>query len=223
MIAIDDLRAQWDANFTAWESAKAEYDFADGAYEAAHKEAGGDETADNDPTVVKLLTLLDRRATSENKTRFELLLTPAPDFAAVAWKLHALYGVGDFEGDEYTSAWRREYPLSIMADMARLQSNFAETWLAAWTKDGGSVTIDDGGKAQFGWLAYDLSPTYREPAADLPQQARDSSFLHAQAHYDATMRARYEVLELVPGGVGIVKDHMRLLGMRCAHRRAGGQ
>lgn len=223
MIVIDDLRAKWDANFTAWESAKAEYDFADGAYQTAHKEAGGGDTADNGPAVIKLLALLDRRATGENKSRFELLLTPAPDFAAVAWKLHALYGVGDFEGDEYTSAWRREYPLSVIADVARLQSTFAEAWLADWIKDGGSVVIDDEGKAQFGWPAYDLSPAYREPDADLPQEVRENSFLHAQAHYDATMKARYEALKLVPGGAGMVKAHMQLLGMRCALRSVEGR
>lgn len=216
MIAIDDLRAQWDANFTTWKAAKEPLDEADALHVAAFNEAP------DAPETLALAGKCDDLAGPEGKARFDLLLTPAPDFAAVAWKLHTLYGVGDFEGDEYSSAWRREYPLSIMADMARLQSAFAEAWLADWTKDGGSVVIDDEGKAQFGWPAYDLSPCYREPDAKL-QEVRDNLFLHAQAHYDATMRARYDALKLVPGGADMVKAHMQALGIRCALRCTEGR
>lgn len=204
----------WDAAFAAWEAAKVAYDFAEAAYETAHKEAGED--ADQSTAVCKLATMLDQSAEVENDTRFALILTPAPDMSAALWKLRSLYADEQDGKGEYTSDWRREYPLAVIADMERLQSEYVEAWLAAWTKDGGSVVIDDEGKAQIGWTVYDLSPAYQAPDPAWPDTVRDNMFLHAQAHHDATMKTRYEAIRMVPGGVDALKAHMRAKGIRVA-------
>lgn len=204
----------WDDAFAAWESAKVAYEFADAAYDTARAEAGDDEA--HKPALDRLCALEDETAQRENETRFGLILTPAPDFRAVRWKMQTLFGEGDHDGDEHSSAWHRRYPAAVIADVERLQSEFAVAWLAAWTKDGGSVVIDDEGKAQIGWPVYDLSPNYRAPDPAALQEVRDNIFLHAQAFHDATMKTRYDALRMVPGGVDAIKDHMRAKGIRVA-------
>lgn len=110
------------------------------------------------------------------------------------------------------------YPGAVIADLERLQTKFAGAWLAAWTHDGGSVVIDDEGKAQVGWPVYDLSPNYCAPDAAWPQEVRDNAFLQGQSMHDATMKARYEALRMVPGGVAMLKAHMSAKGVRVAIR-----
>lgn len=210
----------WDAAFAAWEAAKVAFDFAEAAFSTSHSEAVTKAESDTatGKAITKLAKLTDQRAKEENDTRFAALLTPAPDLLAVLWKMRTLYGEGDFEGDTHSSAWDLKYPAAVIADIERLQSDFATTWLAAWTKDGGSVVIDDEGKAQIGWPAYDLSPNYRAPDAAWPQEVRDNAFLQGQAMHDATMKARYEALRMVPGGVAMLKAHMSAKGVRVAIR-----
>lgn len=103
------------------------------------------------------------------------------------------------------------------------QSAFVEEWLAAWTADGGSVVIDDEGKAQIGWTVYDLSPAYQAPDPAWPDAVRDNHFLHAQAHHDATMKARFEAIRMIPGGIDTLKAHMRAKGIRVAVSKGADQ
>lgn len=204
----------WDAAFAAWEAAKVDCDFAEAAYETAHKEAGGDEEADNNPVVAKLCDVLDKRAGIENETRFALILTPAPDFTAVTWKLTALYGAGDYDGDDHSSAWHLRYPSAVIADMERLQSEFATAWLSAWTKAGGSVVIGDDGKTQASYSTYDLSPVYRAPRSDMGEEAERQDGCWNDGHYYGTMKALFAGLQSVPGGGEMLKAHMRAKGVR---------
>lgn len=96
------------------------------------------------------------------------------------------------------------------------QAAFAAQWLAAWTKDGGSVVIDDDGKAQIGWVTYDFSPNYRAPDPAWPDAVRDHSYICGQTAHDATMKARFEALKMLPGGVDALKAHMHAKGVRVA-------
>ncbi len=96
------------------------------------------------------------------------------------------------------------------------QTAFIAEWLAAWTKDGGSVVIDDEGRAQIGWTVYDLSPAYQAPDPAWHDAVRDNAFLHAQAHHDATMKARFDAIRMAPGGVDALKAYMAAKGIRVA-------
>lgn len=115
--------------------------------------------------------------------------------------------------------WSERLAFAAIRSMRAMQAErerFAAAWLAAWTKDGGSVVIDDEGKAQFGWLVYDLSPNYREPDPSLPQEVRDTSFIYRSTAHDATMKARFDALKMFPGGVDALKAHMQANGVRVA-------
>jgi len=115
--------------------------------------------------------------------------------------------------------WSERLALAAIRSLRAMQAElvaFVEAWLAAWTKDGGSVVIDDDGKAQIGWVTYDFSPNYRAPDPAWPDAVRDNTFLHAQAHHDATMKARFDALKMFPGGVEALKAHMQAKGVRVA-------
>ena len=93
-----------------------------------------------------------------NDTRNALLLCPAPDYLTVQWKLRALFGAGDCgEDDQFITGWHRRFTDAVIADMDRLQSEFAEAWLAKWTEHGGTVLLY-GGKAQFSYPADSGEP-----------------------------------------------------------------
>ena len=124
-----------------------------------------------------------------------------------------------FDEHETKIDWVERITLAAIRSVHSMQAEqvaFVEAWLAAWTKDGGSVVIDDDGKAQVGWPVYDLSPNYRAPDAAWAQEVRDNAFLHGQASHDATMKARYEALRMFPGGVDALKAYMRAKGTRVA-------
>lgn len=115
--------------------------------------------------------------------------------------------------------WKDRLLLAALRSLRAQQdaeAAFIDAWLAAWIKDGGSVVIDDEGKAQIGWVMYDLSPNYRAPDPAWPEALRDNTFLHAQATHDATMKTRYDALRMVPGGVDMLKAYMRANGTRVA-------
>lgn len=115
--------------------------------------------------------------------------------------------------------WSERLAFAAIRSLRALQAErdvFAETWLATWTKDGGSVVIDDDGKAQIGWPVYDLSPNYRAPDPAWPEAVRDNAFLHGQAAHDATMKTRFEALKHTHGGVDMLKAHMQAKGLRVA-------
>ena len=115
--------------------------------------------------------------------------------------------------------WSERLAFASIRSLRAMQAEqvaFVEAWLAAWTKDGGSVVIDDDGKAQIGWVTYDFSPNYRAPDPAWPDAVRDNTFLHAQAFHDATMKARFDALKMFPGGVDALKTYMRAKGTRVA-------
>ncbi|WP_411341379.1 hypothetical protein V6U71_05935 [Sphingopyxis sp. J-6] len=209
----------WETAFAAWEAAKVAADDAHAAHATGCDEAGALSASDPDaPAAIKRLAALAESTGSAQAETFKAaILTPAPDFAAVLWKMTALYGEGDTgPDDEHSAAWRMEYPGAVIADLERLQSDFAAAWLKSWVKDGGSVVIDTDGKAQVGWVVYDLSPAFVEPHPTWPNEVRETNALFNTAHHDATMKARYEALHMVPGGANMVKAHMRAEGIRVA-------
>lgn len=115
--------------------------------------------------------------------------------------------------------WKDRLLLAALRSLRAQQdaeAAFIDAWLAGWINDGGSVVIDDEGKAQIGWVMYDLSPSYRAPDPAWPEAVRDNTFLHAQAFHDATMKARFDGLRMVPGGVDMLKAYMRANGIRVA-------
>ncbi len=203
----------WNAAFAAWETAVIKFEFAEAAFTAAHDEAGGDEHASEVPAVAKLAAIVDDLAGVENETRFALLLTPAPDFAAATWKMTKLYSEGDFEGDEHSSAWHRRYPEAVIADMQRLQTEFAEAWLTAWTQDGGAVMICPDGELQYSFPTYDRSPRYIAPAEHMDEQFAAHFLQTNDQHYHSTMNARVETLRMIPGGRGMIKSYMQAKGL----------
>lgn len=207
----------WDAAFAAWGSAQTAYEFADAAHDTARAEAGDDEQ--HKPVLDRLAALEDETAQRENETRFGLILTPAPDLNAVSFKLNLLFGqeyaeLGD--DDEFVSSWHRKFTDTVAADIARLQSEFAEAWLAAWTKDGGAVIICDDGTLQYSFPTYDRSPRYVAPAAHMDEQFAAHFLQTSDQHYHSTMNARVEVLRMIPGGSGMIKCHMQANGLRVA-------
>lgn len=206
----------WEAAFAAWEAAVVKFEFAEAAFTTAHDEAGGGDLASKMPAVAKLAEIVDDLAGVENETRFALLLTPAPDFAAATWKLTKLYSEGDFEGDEHGSAWHRRYPEAVIADMQRLQTEFAEAWLAAWTQDGGAVMICPDGELQYSFPTYDRSPRYVAPADHMDEQFAAHFNQTNDQHYHSTMNARVDTLRMIPGGRGMIKSHMQAKGIRVA-------
>lgn len=214
----------WGANFAAWQAAKADYDAAAALHDADYGQAQAEGRRYNG----SLAARVDELASVECDTRMALILTPAPGLPAVSVKMDLLFGSSQFSdfgaSDECISAWHRRYTDAVLADMARLQSDFAAAWLADWTKDGGSVVIDDEGKAQIGWPVYDLSPNYREPEPTLPQEVRDVSFIYCSTAHDVTMKARFDALKMVPGGIDMLKAYMQAKGIRVAvHTTDAGQ
>lgn len=115
--------------------------------------------------------------------------------------------------------WKDRLVLSALRSLRAqqdVQSAFIGAWLAAWTADGGSVVIDDDGKAQIGWVTYDFAPNYRAPDPAWPDAVRDHSYICGQTAHDATMKARFEALKMLPGGVDALKAHMQAKGLRVA-------
>lgn len=207
----------WDAAFAAWEAAKVAYEFADAAYDTARAEADDDEA--HNAALDRLATLEDETAQRENETRFGLILTPAPGLDAVSFKMNLLFGreyadLGD--DDEYVSSWHRKFTNAVAADVARLQAEFAEAWLAAWTKDGGSVVISDDGQAHYSFPTYDFSPRHVAPADHMEEWFANHFQITNEQHYHSTMNARVDALKMVPGGSGIIKAYMRGKGLRVA-------
>lgn len=207
----------WDAAFAAWEAAKVKADFAYAAYSTARDEAdalvaSGEDTG----AAMEKLTAHAEETGEALATAFKVLvITPAPDFAAVLWKMTALYGEGDCgPDDEHSAAWRMEYPGAVIADLERLQSEFANAWLAAWTTAGGSVIIGDDGKVQASYSTYDLSPVYRAPRSEMGEEAERQDGCWNDGHYYGTMKALFEGLRAVPGGGEMVKANMRAKGLR---------
>ena len=205
MLVIDDVRAQWDANFEAWQAAKSNYEAAAKLHDddIAAAEAHGRQFDE------MLAKQCNDTGTVESNARFALILTLAPDFAAVLIKMRLLWQRTDApEADEYTEGWHRRYPDAVIADMVRLQSEFAEAWLAPWETDGGVALVCPDGKLQLSFPTYELSPRYVAPADHMGEQfARDFHITNGQ-HYQSTMNARVDALKVVPGGSDMIKAHI---------------
>lgn len=206
----------WDAAVAAWEAAKVAFDFADALDDAARGEAGYNSA---EPAAAKIVAMLDERAQVENKTRFALIELPAPDFEAVSFKMNLLFGqdyaeLGD--ADEYVSSWHRKFTDAVTADVERLQTEFAEAWLAAWTKDGGAVMVCPDGELQYSFPTFDRSPRYVAPADHMDEQFAARFVQTGDQHYHSTMNARVETLRMIPGGRGMIKSYMRAKGLRVA-------
>lgn len=155
-----------------------------------------------------------------NRTEYaawmELMKAEAPDFTAVLWKLVEIFGEAGRERIEggYADAWLFQLTDVILSDVERLNNAFAEAWLSSWTKAGGSVVIDDEGKAQASYSTYDLSPLYRAPRSELGEQAERQDGCWNDGHYYGTMKALFAGLQAVPGGGELLKAHMRAKGVR---------
>jgi hypothetical protein len=204
------IRALWDANFAAWQAAKSDYDTAaathDADYEAAEAEGRKGDS--------ELAKACDDAGALESAARFALVLTPAPDFPTVRIKFDLLFGDDMFgAADDYATAWNRQYTDAIRADMARLQSEAAAAWLARWTENGGSVLIDDEGKAQFSWPA-DSNVPMRESGMGEQADRQDSCW--RDGNYHGIMRGLFQ--SLGAGLSDIIKAQMRADGTRVIYR-----
>lgn len=195
----------WDAAFATWEAAKAAYD------EAAklHDDDFAAAEAQGRPFDPDLAKQCDDAGQIESNTRFALIQTPAPDFRALLHKIKLLWARDDApEEEEYTAGWHRKYPDAVIADMVRLQAEYAEAWLAPWERDGGVALVCPDGKLHLSFPTYELSPRYVAPADHMDEKfAQDFISTNAQ-HYHSTMNARVDALKIVPGGVDMVKAHI---------------
>ena len=195
----------WDLALAAWQAAKAEYDAAaalhDADWEAAEEEGRKPDA--------ELGERADALATPECETRLALMTTPAPDFGAVMLKIQTLWVRDDTpENDEYTEAWHRRFPDAVLADMIRLQAEYAGAWVAKWEKDGGAALLDPNGKLHLSFPTYELSPRYVAPAEHMEQWFADNFIATNSQHYHSTMNARVDALKAVPGGVDMVKTYI---------------
>lgn len=153
-------------------------------------------------------------ATAEklSDVRFEMIRSPAPDYTAVQWKLEQLFGPEACGNGGSTPCWDSEHTTDIVrADMARLNAEFAEAWLTAFQKEGGSVIMVDGGSAmQIGWKP-EAPDRFDEGSMD--EQSRSDRNLMADYSHWGVMRAMSNMLShIVPGGNEMVKQHLRDAG-----------
>ncbi|WP_283418674.1 hypothetical protein [Sphingopyxis sp. Geo48] len=196
----------WDAAFAAWEAAKAAYD----AAAKLHDDDFAAAKAQGRPFDDDLAKQCDDAGTVESNARFALIQTPAPDFRALLHKTKLLWAREDATGEreEHTEGWHRKYPDAVIADMVRLQAEYAEAWLAPWERDGGVALVCPDGKLHLSFPTYELSPRYVAPADHMDERfAQDFISTNAQ-HYHSTMNARVDALKAVPGGVDMVKAHI---------------
>lgn len=163
---------------------------------------------------------LPEEATSEQLDAYlsawaAAMLAEADSVEGIRWKIEQLVKES-VENGEWRDDLAEVYTAAIIADAQRPILSFAEAWLSAWTKAGGSVVIDDEGEAHFGYPTYDLAPNCVQCNPDLPSELNENAFLHAQADYYATMRERFNLLKALPCGADAIKAHMRAKGIRVA-------
>lgn len=107
--AIQSLRAMQSDPFARWNAAMARFDAAKAAADECNRRAdAGDASA---------LAQLDGLADAESDRRWDVINTPAPDLAALRWKLDYVLE-GDKEG--YTQSLNLAHLRQLPADMARL-------------------------------------------------------------------------------------------------------
>lgn len=122
------VNQQWDSQFTA-------YHLAAQAHNAASEEAG--------PAHYERVCNLRHDAWEA------LILSPAPDFAALAWKINELFGELAMEGigEHVDAGWPRQFTDAIAADALRLRSATmgfdAQRWVSDWAAvDGGWICTE---------------------------------------------------------------------------------
>lgn len=205
MIAIDDVRVQWDANFEAWQTAKSNYEAVAAAHDADYDSAKA-EGRNFDP---ELAAECDKLGNVECAARFELIETTAPDFIAVSVKMDILFGAQNFGTDnDCAPGWNRDLTDAVIADMARLQAEYAGAWVSAWETDGGAALVCPDGKLHLSFPTYELSPRYVAPAEHMDKWFADHFDTTNSQHYHSTMNARVDALKTVPGGVDMVKAYV---------------
>lgn len=118
MTTVNEMGAAWDAKIAIWEKANAVYDAAAANHDKAIAAAGGiDAPATEEAN--RAGATADAQADSLSDAKFDLLVTPAPDFDAVLWKMARLYQDG-VDASGFTDGWSREYTDAVIADIARL-------------------------------------------------------------------------------------------------------
>lgn len=123
-------RQQWDSLFATYELVAQVHD-------------GTSETSDP--------AIYDRVCNLRHDTWNALILAPAPDYAALGWKINELFGVEAMVGysADADAGWPRQFTDAIAADANRLRVAPAATrfdpcqWIADWSAaDGGWVCTD---------------------------------------------------------------------------------
>lgn len=140
-----------------------------------------------------------------------LIMTPADALADISFKIDLTH-----------KRWADFYPpddwnAAILADLASLQTRFAEAWLDQWVGKGGSAILCDGDKVQLGFPTYDRSPEY-EALTDAQRENWSSQF---DGNYYGTMNTLVACVKLLPGGVDVIKAHMRDTGKTAIYRQRG--
>lgn len=141
------------------------------------------------------------------------IMTPADSIADVGSKIELAQK--RWEGFDIPDDWHS----AIMGDISGLQTRFAEAWLEKWVSHGGSALLCDDGKVQLGFPTYELSPEYE--GRGCAQTGAGSSLFDGR--YYGTMNTMVDCLKIVPGGVDIIKAHMRATGQRAIFRAREGE
>jgi hypothetical protein len=205
------IREQWHAVWATYEATKAIAEAVDAEYDAAWREAGGDVAASRVPAVDRLGDLAEETGQAQSKLFGQMILTPAPDIAAVLLKMVAMFGQGDTgPDDDMAPQWVLTYPQAVIADLERLQSEAATGWLDQWTKEGGSVAIDDEGHLQ---VAYRADSAHQAKPSGMGEEVDLQESRWQDGRYHGTMQAMYDALRMF-GGAGAIKAHMRNIGAR---------
>jgi hypothetical protein len=128
-ITLKHVRQQWDGHF-------ADYHLAAQAHNAAS------EAADH--------ARYDRVCNLRHHAWAALILAPAPDLAALTWKINELFGEEAMAGigDDADSGWPRQFTDAIAADAKRLRgaaTGFdAQLWISDWVAVDGGWACTDG-------------------------------------------------------------------------------
>lgn len=122
--------------------ARQQWDILFAAYELAARVHDSTSEADNS-------TAYDCACKLRHDAWDALILTPAPDYAALGWKINELFGAEAMKGEEGDPGWAREFTDAIAADANRLCGAPAvprfdpQRWLADWAAaEGGWVCAD---------------------------------------------------------------------------------
>lgn len=180
-------------------------------YDAAYWRPAYDLNAvDKTPIPAEIDAEIERLQDVRCNLEEQLIKTPADGLADVAFKVELTHKrwEGFYPPDEWNAA--------ILADLAALQTRFAEAWLDQWVGKGGSAILCDD-KVQLGFPTYDRSPEY-EALSEAQRENWSSQF---DGNYYGTMNTLVACVKLLPGGVDVIKAHMRDTGKTAIYRARG--